>query len=106
MEVKICKREHVLSTIEVEFPYYFESDYSDDYEDSWLYGKMEKNSHIIIHVTHKRDEVEEISIIRTTHNLSQDYDLCKYFEDQFKSTKENYDRGLKQSKVFLDDIII
>jgi hypothetical protein len=104
MEVKISKKEHVIKTIDIEFPYYFEDDFSDDYDESGLYGKMEEESHDIIHICYSCGEVEEIIVKRVFHNLSQNPKLCEYFEDRYKSTKENYDRVLKRAKEFLDTI--
>ena len=91
MEVKISKKEHVVKTIEVEFPYYFEDDFSDEYDESGLYGKMEEKSHTIIHVYHKSGDVEEIIVKRISHELTQDSKLCEYFKDRYKFT---YQRGL------------
>lgn len=104
MEVKISKKEHVIKTIDIEFPYYFEDDFSDEYDESGLYGKMEEERHTIIHIEHSCGEVKEIIVERSSHVLSQNSKLCGYFMDQYKSTKENYERARKQAKEFIDTI--
>ena len=103
MEIKISKREHVIKSIDVEFPYYFEEIYSED--ESGLYGKIEESSHTIINITYRGDKVEDFYIKRSSHKLSQDSELCEYFEDMYKSTKENYERVLGQVKDFLVGIV-
>ena len=76
MEITLIKQIPQIVTVEVELPYYFEHDLSDDYGESIIYGKIEEKLYTTIHESKRYDglvtyeiEKEEHKYIKTIYGV-------------------------------------
>lgn len=101
MKVKILKKNLIKVDVDIEFPHYFEDDFSDDRIESGLFGVINPDSHTIIHIRDYNSKgPTEVILTNKTHDLSQNYEISQYFDDNFKSSKDRYNRAVEIARKF------
>ena len=100
MKIEVTTTKRVKESIEVKFPYYYIHNLTNcDYEKkSVIFGKKTESEEITIHeiIRDKKNYIYEIE--KDTRNDS-------YFSDEYKSTKEQYEKAEKRLKQFLKNIL-
>ena len=97
MKIEITKHEPVKRVIEVEFPYYYKHDMYPDYGESVIYGKIiNEYKEITIHEREDRDE-------HLSFEIEEDSMSSSYFDEKYKSSKEEYELAKRRALDFLND---
>ena len=100
MKVKLKKHTTIEVEVEVDFPYYFMHDLTDqgDEYDSFIYGKMENERRTLtIHEIEKSDEIDyEIKIDNSK--------ICFSYLDKLRyaSSKDQYDKAVNRALLTLN----
>lgn len=97
MKIEITKTKEVKEIIDVEIPYYYKHDLTDigDYGDSIIYGKILPDCEYTIH--EKTSEYSD----RKTYEIEKDSRSNGYFDEKFKSTKEEFEDVKARALEFL-----
>ena len=98
MIVEITKKVEVRETVDIEFPYYFRHDLSNDLSDSVIFGKIEERCITTIHITTQSD-VTSVEVERSDQYFK--YSSC-YFDPQYKSSATAYAEAKIQAMRILD----
>ena len=102
MEIKIKRLIPQEEIIEVELPYYYKHDLSDDYGDSIIYGKIEEKLHTSIHEIERYHGKETYEIEKEKHHSIENSGLSSYFEDEHQSNKEEFEAVKERCLSFLN----
>lgn len=98
MKIEITKHEPVKRVINVEFPYYYKHNLYPDYRESVIYGKIiDEHKEITIH--EREDRGGHLSF-----EIEEDSMSSSYFEDKYKSSKEEYELAKRRALDFLNDL--
>lgn len=98
MKIKIKQRVLEEIEIEIEFPFYFKHDLHSEYGKSIIYGKkINEKTEYTIHVSKNYDG-------RITYEIEKDDFSNSYFEDEYKSTKEEYEKIKSNALEFLNQV--
>lgn len=105
MEIEVTSQKTVKETINVEFPYYYEHDLSNDYSSSVIYGKKVlvticNESHIMEYTIHEKENRDGIKTYE--FELDQSYDSC-YYKTEHKSNKEKYEAARIRANDFIEN---
>ena len=100
MKIKIEKK--VIKEINMELPYYYKSEHSDENGAHDYYGKIEKNSAVTIgkHL-HYEDETENWEIEKHTFKAIEYSGYCCYFEKEHKSTGKEFRKAKVEALKFI-----
>mgnify|MGYP001283798686 FL=1 len=101
MEITLIKQIPQEVIVEVELPYYFKHDLSDDYSESIIYGKIEEELYTTIHETESWDGRKSYEIEKEEHVSIARRGLSSYFEDEHKSNKKEYEAVKERCLLFL-----
>lgn len=93
MKVEITKCVHVKEEIEIELPYYYIKDFSDDNRSILYYGKIDKNMRIVIREERPYGDWEDIqfNIKKEVYTTLTEYTLGSCLDDTYRSTKEEFE---------------
>ena len=102
MKIKLIKLIPQEAIIEVELPYYFKHDLSDDYSESIIYGKIEEELYTTIHETESYDgrksyEIEKERLVSIARR-----GLSSYFDDEHQSSREEFEAVKARCLLFLN----
>ena len=105
MEIEIIEIIQKEKTIEVELPYYYKHDLSDDRDSTIIYGKIDLNIHTTIkeredYSTGKR----EYEIERESHSSIKNSGLASYFKPEHKSQQLDHEEVKERALAFLRDL--
>lgn len=103
MEITLVKQTTQLVTVEVELPYYFEHDLSDDYGESIIYGKIEEKLYTTIHESKRYGDLATYEIEKEEHVSIALRGLSSYFEEEHQSTKEEFEAAKQRCLKFLSE---
>ena len=103
MEIKLIKHIRQEVVVDVELPYYFKHDLSDDYSESIIYGKIEEKLYTTIHETESWDGRKSYEIEKEEHESIASRGLSSYFEDEHKSNKREYEEARERCSFFLKE---
>ena len=89
MEIEVTQKIDVKKKINVDFPYYYKHDLMVGECDSVIYGKVEENKAIAIHISYRYlDGIIEYELgIESTNPIGKN--SC-YFIDKYKSSEEEF----------------
>ena len=102
MEITLVKQIPQIVTVEVELPYYFEHDLSDDYGESIIYGKIEEKLYTTIHESKRYGDSRTYEIEKESHVSIALRGLSSYFEDEHQSTEEEFEAAKQRCLLFLN----
>ena len=102
MKITLTKLIPQKETIEVELPYYFKHDLSDDYGESIIYGKIEEKLYTSIHETERYHGKESYEIEKKEHYSIETSGLSSYFEDEHQSSREEFEAVKERCLSFLN----
>lgn len=100
MKIEIVRNVQTVETIEVEFPYYYEHDLMLDHADVVIYGKIEENVHTCIE-ENKNYHSGELTYALKVESFRKS--LSEYFEQDYASTKEEYESVKNRCVEFLSN---
>lgn len=102
MKITLIKQIPQEVIIEVELPYYFKHDLSDDYSESIIYGKIEEKLYTTIRETKRYAEEETYEIEKEKHISIALRGLSSYFEDEHLSSREEFEAVKERCLLFLN----
>lgn len=103
MQIEITKEIQQIEVIEVELPYYYKHDLISDHNDSVIYGKIEENTCTSIQETKNYDGDEKYEIEKEEYYSIKNSGFSCYFDEKFKSTKEEFELVKKRCTAFLSN---
>ena len=104
MKIEITKNVQQVEIIEVELPYYYTNDLMYDHAGIAVCGKIEENVHTCVKETlNYRTGEFSYTIERTGYTTLNKSNLSRYFEQEYVSTKENYEAVKKRCVEFLSN---
>jgi len=98
MQIEITEQIDKKRSIDIDFPYYYKHDVSDDGRDdiSVIYGKILIDCEYTIH------ETRNLYNNQISYNLEWDSRSDCYFKSEYKSTKKEYDSVKQRAKTFFN----
>lgn len=102
MKIEITTTERVVKEIEVDLPYYYKYDLSEDNYDSVIYGVITEKDQKTISRTERfySKEIEWEMAIHPHHSIKES-GLASYFKKEHASSKEEYEQARTEMMEFL-----
>ena len=105
MLISVFKTVRTVEELEIEFPYYYKHDLRSDDGESVIYGKIEEGKHSSIHEVYSFGGNFTSNFEIEIEDISKNYSsLSNYFEEEFKSTKQEFESVKQRALNHLNSI--
>lgn len=99
MQIEITERIEQVRIIDIELPYYYKFDLSEDRSNDVIYGKIEAQKHSS--VQERKSDADSFELETEEYNSIKQTGLANYFQPKYKSSKEEYEAVKQRALDFL-----